>query len=289
MAYLEVQITDKKVFEVVRLYSDYSSSLTGVCSLSSNGVRALNAKHPKILEPFLNKEDEQSLQRGLPRPTVVIKDNKVLIENGDIEILSFLDVRSLFKPEVKIVNLSKVFDLIRSGVLQTDPTFDEVMTPIDPDTPLTELLSSHGRMRFRGRLWSLADLKDFTVRDLEFGSRERIEKRFMTLKDLVVKEFYPESKTVHLIKPGSPTPYIARFFYVTPNMVSLLEKGRRVTLAAERAYGSTQDNYSLLDPMIIPRGHSIKRTVVLKSPRSYPTAIYNAAYAECLYRGGIEP
>lgn len=287
MAYLEIQVQNKKDFEIIRKYSDYSSVLTGVCSLSAIGVRNLNAKYPKILASYLDKDDRENLGKGIPKPTVVIKDSKIYVENGDIEILSFLDTRSLLNPEVKIVNLWKLFDLINSGILQTDTSFDNKMTEMDEQSPLKELITSTGRMRFRGKLWSLADLDGCTIKDLEFDKCEKVEKRFMTLKDLTVQEFYPDTKTVRLIKDGNPTPYLAKFFYVTPNMVNLLEKGRKVTLATEKAYGSTSKNeYKLVDPLILPRGHVMKRTVNLKCPRKYPTAIYNAAYAEYLYRIG---
>lgn len=286
MAYLEIQVNKKEDFDVIKHYADYKSERTLVCSLSAQGVKALNAKYPGVLKQYLDPEDESMIERGVPDPTAVIEDGKIYVRNGNIEVLSFLDVRSLQNPEMKIINLWKLFDLIRTGVILMDDSFKEVMTPIDEDQNIRELFTSKGRMRFRGKLWSFDQQVDeeFKIRDLKFEECEVNRKRYMTLKDLRVQEFYPKTKTVSLIKDTSASPYVAKFFYITPNMVSLLEKDRLVTMASEKAYGGKSNDYQLVNPMILPQGHQIKHIETLKCSRRYPSALYNAAYSEFLFR-----
>lgn len=285
MAYLEVQITDIKDYNTIKMHSDYSSNRTKVCSFSAQAVAYINAIHPDLLKKYLNKEESSIIAKGIPDVIARVENNKIYIDNGNIEILSFLDVRSLSNPELKIVNLWKLFELIKSGIVKTDETFDQIMKPISLEDNVSDLFAATGRMNFRGKLFSLSQLgEDFTLSDLKFDECPVIEKKFMTLKELEVQEFYPKSKTVSLIKDGNPTPYVAKFFYITPNMVSMLQKGRKITLATQKAYGKSNKSYQLMSPLILPRGYSMSQTVNLKCSGRYPSALYNAAYSEYLYR-----
>lgn len=286
MAYLEVQIKNEKDFAIARTFSDYNSPRTKVCSFSPGGVKNLNAYHPEILKPYLDNKNKAILDKGIPTPTAIVTaKGKVFIENGNIEVLSFLDVRSLANPEMKIVNMWKLFDLIEAGLVKASNEFLSLMSHVNEDTLVTELFASTGSMKFRNKLWSLKNLgEDFRIKDLDFAGMKSKEKHFMNTGDLVVKEYYADSKTLLLHKIGDHKMYTANFFYVTPNMISMFQKGKILSLATEKAYGSKESESKLVNPIILPRGFKMKNRTLLTCPRTIPSALYNAAYAEYLFR-----
>lgn len=284
MAYLELQINNKSDYDFVKLYSNYSSDRTRVVTLSAQDVNSINKKYPDLLNKYINNEDYDKVNSTIPDPKVKLKDGKLYLENGNIEMLSYLDARSDIDPEIKIVNLKKLFDLINNDIINTTEDFDDIMYPLNEESYVHELFASKGKMRFRKKLWSFQTYDyNMKIKDLEFGKAERKTKNYMTL-NLRVKEFMPDSKTVSLIGNNKPTAYVAKFFYITPNMVNLLREGRDITIASEKAYGSGKDGYKLVNPIILPKGHNIEQITNLKSPAIYPTALYNAAYSEYMYR-----
>lgn len=286
MAYLEVQINIKEDYDRIKLFSDYFSDRTKVCSLSADGVSRLNSYHPGLIQKYVLEEKEGLLEKVAPKPKAVLDNkNRVFIENGNIELLSFLEARSLSVPEIKIANLWKLLALVKDGIVDGSEEFMALFTGISEEDPVSKLFSSTGRMKFRNKLFSLQDLgPDFKIKDLNFDKAKSITKNYLNTGDLIVNQYYPESKTLMLQKIGDHRSYVAKFFYVTPNMISMFQKGRILSLASEQAYGSESDKYSLVDPMILPRGFKMKRRTLLTSPRSIPSLLYNAAYAEYIYR-----
>lgn len=288
MNYLELQILDKKDFKVLSPYASYSSKLTGVCSFSADSVSLINQRFPNLLEKYKNQENNDLFEE-IPSARVVVKNNKIFIENGNIEMLTYLDTRSLLNPEVKIINLPKLFDVIEAGLVETSEDFDALMTPLTEDSLISELYTSNGRMNFRGVAWSLTKLgEDKKVGDLHFDEAPRLYKRMMTLKNMKIISYNAETKICHITDQKGYKKYEMKFFYVTPNLSSVLKEGRIVTVASKKAYGEAKEgeevSYKLIEPIIIPTGLELKSIENLKSPRSIPVAIYNSAYAEFKYR-----
>lgn len=297
MAYLEIQVRNKEDYDIIKLHSDYSSDRTLVCSLSPEGVKTLSELHAGILKPHLDEKDEDLLKKGVPMPMASVVGGKIFIENGNLEILSFLDVRSFKFTEMKIINLWKLFGLIKSGVVIPTREFLELMKPISLDSPITDLFSSTGKMQFQGRLFGLGDFRpkdykegqELTIKDLGFDVWEPTAKMklYENLGDMVVQEFYKDSKTLTLTKEGNHRVYTAKFYYCTPTMLRLFEKGRTLNLTSEKSNNRDEDAV-LVSPFVIPRGYTMHPRKLLRCSRRVPSELFNAAYSEFLFRNRLE-
>lgn len=284
---LELIVENPKDFAIFKEYSYYSSELTGVCVLMPAAVVRLNEKHPGLLSKYVNQETKEIIEE-IPKATVVLKDGKMFVENADIEILSYLNVRSTYNTEVKIVDMGRLIDLIEEKIIEVHPSMEFINKPMHFADKIVDLHTAKGRMRFRGKLWSLEDHFGACadINSLDFGSAKITEKRLLVLKDLKVMEFDKKNKIVKFENPKTKQKYEAKFYYIPPILEMSLGVGRDVTIASQRAYGNSSDSgvYKLIEPMVVPRGYSKNKITLLKSPRTIPSAIYNSAYREYLHR-----
>lgn len=296
MAYLEIQVRNKKDFDIIKNYSDYSSELTGVCSLSPEAVISLNRTHQGIFYPYLTNKDRAKLQEGIPSPIAKVIDGKVFIENGGIELLHFLDVRSYKFTEMKIVNMWKLFSLIKAGIVEQSPEFIELMKPISLDDHIESLHASTGRMQFKEK--KLFGLKDFIpkdykegdeikIRDLDFGLFEpkRKLKEFVSLGEMRVNEFYRDSKTLTFTRDGEHKMYTAKFYFVNYSMLNLFQKGRVLNIAFDKP-SKPGETTVVTNPFVLPKGYEMEPRFIIPTSRRVPSELFNAAYAEILFRNG---
>ena len=283
MAYLELQ-SNKNDFKILSSLADYSSILTRVCCFSQYEVKQLNMQYPDILKKYLTGIDID-LDK-ICRPIVKLSDGKLYIENSDSDILSYLNIRSSIKPEIKIINLPRVFELINAGIIDINDEFINKFTNIDENTKLNELFTSTGKMKFRGKLWSLEDIGvDKCVKDMNFDTAQKVKSRYIVLKNLEVQSYNSSSHTV-ILNDKNKKQYTAKFFGISPILSQILHKGRIINIASKKVYGSDEEEsgYTIVSPMIIPKDFNLKFITIVKCSTKIPIAIYNAAYSEVNYR-----
>lgn len=284
-------LLNEEDYELLKDYASYKSDRTYVCEFTQLGLEAIRQRGlGDVLAKYVTEEVEDQIKQSVTEkvPKVKIVKKKVVIEDPTYEVLSYLDSRSVVNSEVKIGNFCELFTLIRQGFVVPDESFAKVMQPMDEESSVTELFSSNGGVRFRGKLWRIkTELSDWKVKDLKFEDAQKLVNKYKLFRDLKVVEFDSSTNEVSLKDEERGQEYKSKLFYVTPVMKVLFKKGNSVSLVTKKVYGQSEGGYLLINPVVVPKGFKSELDVRLKAPRSIPTVLYNAAYAEYVYRSSL--
>ena len=201
-------------------------------------------------------------------------------------LLLFLGIYSSFKPQVKTGGFDRFFIAVEKGFIKLDKELEDILSPMDWKSKVGDLLSSKGKIRFRGKLWSLNELgKDNLIqKTLLFHEARVIKTRFLPIKDVTIIEHDAENGKTTLFDSNKNIKYTAKFYSNAPLLKQILKPGRILNLITNKVYGDGTNGYTLNAPWIIPKGMEIKEIENLKSPRSIPTSFYNGAWYEYKFR-----
>lgn len=280
---LDLQVK-KEHFDKLKTVADYASEITLVVSLSDQGILEANRLFPGILMQY-----EEAQKREKPKPALAIyKQGKILIENGSADLLLFLGMYSSIRPQVKPGGFDRFFIAVREGFVEIDQSLEEALSPMDWRSNIGELLASNGKIRFRGKLWSLKELgEDNRIqKTLLFHEARVIKTRFFPIKDAVIKEHDSETGVTRIFDSSKDRYYNVRFYSRSPLLKQILKPGRVLNIMTNKIYGNERDGFNINAPWILPKGGEIKEILNLKSPRTIPTSFYNGAWYEYEYRKG---
>ena len=278
---VNIQVGNIEDFNKLKEIADYSSELTKVISLSDDGVLQANIKFPGLLKKYEVEKVEVS-EKAIAK----YKNGKILIEKASADLLLFLQVYSSANPQVKTGAFDRFFIALNNNLIELDQSMKDLLTPMNYKSTIGELLSSKGKVRFRGKLWSLNELgKDERIqKTLLFHEAIPIKTRFLPLKDMSIIEFDSVYGITKICDPIKQIVYNVKFYSHSPLLKQILKPGRIINLITPRIYGDKKNGYTLNSPIVIPRDLDIKEIETLKCPRTIPVSFYNAAWYEYMYR-----
>lgn len=279
---INIQVHNAEDFTKLREIADYSSELTKVISLTDQQIMAANAKYPGLLQKYEVKEAKKETIKAVAKYV----NGKIIMENATADLLLFLQVYSSMNPQVKTGAFDRFFIALEKGFIELDKSLSDSLTPLNYKATISDLLASSGRIRFRGRLWSLNTLgKDSLVqKTLLFHEARVIKTRMLPLNNITITSHDIEAGTTQLFDSVKNRKYTGKFYSRSPLLKQVLKPGRILNLVVSRVYGNETNGYTLNAPIIVPEGLDLKEFVTLKSPRTIPTSFYNAAWYEYKYR-----
>lgn len=283
---INIQVTDTKDFEKLSEIADYSSVLTKVISLSDEGVVQANIKYPGLLRKYEVENNNIVVEKAV----AIYKNGKILLENASADLLLFLEVYSSMNPQVKTSSFGRFFIAVNNGLIELDKSLEEILTPMNYKSTIGDLIASKGKVRFRGKLWSLNELgaDNKIQKTLLFHEALPIKTRMLPLKDMTVIEFDEVHGVTKVSNPSNELVYSIKFYKHSPLLKQILKPGRVINLITAKIYGDKKNGYSLNSPTIIPRDLNIKEFHSLKCSRSIPINFYNAAWHEYMYRFNLK-
>ena len=278
---LDLQVSQEH-FEKLKTVADYASEITRVVSLSDQGILEANRLFPGILNQYKEVKEIEKQKPAIAK----YQKGKIFIENGNADLLLFLGIFSGIRPQVKTGGFDRFFIAVREGFIKIDDSLEKVLTPMDWKSTIGELISSIGKIRFRGKLWSLKELgpENNIQKTLLFHQARRIKTTFMSINNAVIQEHNAETGITKIFDSNKNLVYNVKFYSRAPLLKQILKPGRILNIMTNKIYGNETIGYTINAPWILPKGMNIKNIYNLKSPRSIPTSFYNAAWYEYEYR-----
>ena len=289
----EFIVKDKEDFEKIRAHADYSSELTGVIQLTNPSLKKIEKEYPGLIGKYVNFDDStnseetsDNIETISSKAIVYEKDNKLNITNYGLDTYVFLG--NCVKGSIKLKGYPNLFYCLDKGFinLQDNLAYKFKKNKVDENTPIRELLSSKPKKRFKGHLFSLEKaFGDKPISELKFDSYKTKVRKVKVFKDLKILEFNNETNEYKLSTEDNKI-YYCKFYGLGFDLAKnqILTIGRKINIATSKVYSHDGGGSLIIDPIIVPHGLELEEIVSISSPRSIPTEIFNAAYAEYNFR-----
>ena len=288
----EFIVKDKEDFEKIIAHADYSSELTNVIQLTNPNLKKIEKEYPGLISKYVNFDNSsdsevapESIETISSRTIVYEKDNKLNITNYGLDTYVFLG--NCVKGSIKLKGYPNLFYCLDKGFINLqDNLAYKFKKKIDENTPIKELLSSKPKKRFKGHLFSLEkEFGDKLISELKFNSYKTKVRKVKVFKDLKILEFNNEYNEYKLSTEDNKI-YYCKFYGLGFDLAKnqILTIGRKINIATSKVYGHDGEGSLIIDPIIVPHGLELEEIVSISSPRSIPTEIFNAAYAEYNFR-----
>lgn len=255
---LEVQITDKKLYEKYKEFASYSCDYTGVLELREELLESLKSDGVKI--------DENLIERA-EKPILTIQGRRIMkILHASPEMLYFLGVRTMNDTTIANQDMRQVYELISQGLVDVDEKFKNVYSYLGYRNKVNELICSTLYYRDSGRLTDYVEgtstiqtmnLPDIASRDIEIHEKE-----------IVITSQIIDYKRTWVITGKTNDGDMVRitFYNKTQLLRSIAFPGHKITIAFPKA-DFRKGTYYLTDPLILPKGFSIFPYKGYKSPK----------------------
>lgn len=295
---IEVQITDKQLYNRMKSFASYHSDITGVCAFRNELLETLRENGVEIDQEIIAES------RKRPLPTITIVDGNVIkLQNAPAEMLYYCGVRSEFDPTVSVRFMHEIDLILRNKLVKADKKFLDVYGKLGYRDKIESLVCAKVKFHGKGKLTDFID-SSLTLQSMKFPDTIKKEVKY---KQMLVKiiahpnnnptdssavienDRFNEAYAIECDRNGIPLPgrMICLRFYNRPIILkSILFIGNKINIACQRISEIGNGILVSYDPLILPEGLSLSCDTAYSPPnRSIPADLYRNALFEfqCRY------
>lgn len=286
---IEIQIKDQILYDKLKIYANYHSDLTHVCSFRDEMFDTLKEEG---LDP-------SPVETKKEKPILDIQGKNVMkLINAPAEMLFFVGVRSEFDPTIPVRFMHEVALIVEQGLVTTTDKFDSLYSHLSYRSKINELVCSNIKFQSKGKLIDYIDgslsiqslkIKDCREKHIAYKQIElkvlepiKEKEKYLELVCQEVKPLNTNAKTSQQIKPQRILLRFYNKYHKLLNSIAFIGNKFSISTNKISEFGGSLLIY---DPYILPKGLDYRSDTMFTPPsRAIPIDLYRNALYEFMFR-----